>query len=97
MRRLTATSCLLIAACGSADPQGATPRTVYQCGDLEVTAEFDAPDAVTLSFGGRTLALARVPAASGAKYADGVGNEFWSKDGAMFTLAGQPLRQCTVL
>src|SRR5262245_54816976 len=99
MRKLGAASCisLLLAACAGDEPRGTTPRTVYQCGDLEVTATFDEPDKVALVFGGTTLALPRVPAASGARYADGMGNEFWSKGGAMFTLAGQPPRSCTVL
>ncbi len=86
-----------MAACDGAGPQGATPRTIYRCGDLEVTAAFDGSSGVTLTFGGATLTLPRVPAASGARYADGLGNEFWSKGGAMFTLAGQPLRRCIVL
>ena len=42
------------------------------------------------------LALPRREAASGARYADANGNEFWDKgDTATLTLSGTPLRACT--
>src|SRR5262245_2347108 len=85
---------LLLIACGRPSP--AKPLVqVYQCGDLAVTAEFPNPQSVTLTWPGGSLTLDRTAAASGAKYADGAGNEFWTKDGALFTLAGQAMRRCT--
>jgi membrane-bound inhibitor of C-type lysozyme len=48
-----------------------------------------------LSLPGNKLLLEPVPAASGAKYADSKDNEFWTRDGALLTVAGQPLRRCT--
>ena len=68
----------------------------YQCDDMRVAAEFSG-DGVKLTLGERTLALRHVPSGSGAKYADDAGNEFWTKDGALLTLAGQPMRQCTLV
>jgi membrane-bound inhibitor of C-type lysozyme len=86
---------LALTACDRPAP-GKPLRQVYQCGDLAVTAEFPTPDGVTLAWQGNSLALKRVPAASGAKYADDAGNEFWTQDGAMLTLAGQAMRRCTL-
>jgi membrane-bound inhibitor of C-type lysozyme len=67
----------------------------YQCGDLAVTGRFT-PSQVTLDYAGKTLALPQAVSASGARYADGQGNEFWGKGlkDATFTLAGQPARTC---
>jgi membrane-bound inhibitor of C-type lysozyme len=68
----------------------------YQCGELTVSAIFRGQDRATISIGDRKVELEHVPAASGAKYADGAGNEFWSKglDEAMLTLAGSPPVAC---
>jgi membrane-bound inhibitor of C-type lysozyme len=66
----------------------------YLCGELEVTADFSRNDRVKLIFGDRILVLPHVPAASGAKYADTAGNEFWTRETALLTLAGQPVRKC---
>ena len=51
---------------------------------------------VTLDYAGRTLVLPQAMSASGARYADGHGNEFWGKGlkDATFTLAGEPARTC---
>lgn len=74
----------------------ATARNaVYLCGDLEVSAEFPDDDTARITLEERSLTLKRVYSASGVKYADDAGNEFWTKDGAMLTLAGQPMRRCT--
>lgn len=69
---------------------------VYQCGELSATAVFRGEDRALLAIGDRKLALALVPAASGAKYADGQGNEFWTKGPheATLTLAGEAMRPC---
>lgn len=67
----------------------------YQCGDLAVTATFDGVGAMDLGFAGGPLTLPQVEAASGARFADSQGNEFWSKgEAATFTLAGQQARTC---
>lgn len=68
----------------------------YQCAELTVSAIFRGQDRATIAIGDRKLELEHVPAASGAKYADGAGNEFWSKgrDEAMLTLAGSPPVAC---
>ena len=68
----------------------------YQCGELEVSAVFRGPDRATVAIGDRKLELELVPAASGAKYADGAGNEIWTKglDEALLTLAGSPPVAC---
>lgn len=78
---------------------GATPQAVhayaYQCGELAVTGHFT-PSQVTLDYAGKTLVLPQAISASGARYADGQGNEFWGKGlkDATFTLAGEPARTC---
>ena len=70
-------------------------RRAFQCGDLVVTATFDGVGAVDLSWTGGPLTLPKVESASGARYADSQGNEFWSKgDEASVTLAGQHKRNC---
>lgn len=68
----------------------------YRCGELTVSAIFRGQDRATIAIGDRKLELEQVPAASGAKYADGAGNEFWSKglDEALLTLAGSPPVAC---
>jgi membrane-bound inhibitor of C-type lysozyme len=95
--RLTILSCAAImplAACSAGSADKLTTRR-YQCGDLAVSAEFHGEKRVLLSLPGNKLLLEPVPAASGAKYADSKGNEFWTRDGALLTVAGQPLRRCT--
>jgi membrane-bound inhibitor of C-type lysozyme len=61
------------------------------------TFVFQDTDGIRLEIAGQVLALARVPAASGAKYTDRAGNEFWTRDGALLQLAGQARRDCTVI
>jgi membrane-bound inhibitor of C-type lysozyme len=69
----------------------------YRCGELTVSAVFHGNDRAELAIGSRKLELALVPSASGAKYADGQGIEFWTKglDEAMLTLAGEAMRNCS--
>lgn len=64
----------------------------YQCGDLAASAVFRGEERAVLTVGNQSPSLLLVLAASGAKYADGAGNEFWTKgaDQAMLTLAGKP-------
>jgi membrane-bound inhibitor of C-type lysozyme len=68
----------------------------YQCGDLTVSAVFRGEERAVLALGNEKLNLLLVLAASGAKYADGAGNEFWTKglDEATLTLAGKPTVAC---
>ncbi len=67
----------------------------YQCGEIVVSADFHGHGPLQLRFRGNELTLPRVASASGARYADERGNEFWSKgDDAMFTIAGQQMRNC---
>jgi membrane-bound inhibitor of C-type lysozyme len=72
------------------------PQThAFQCGDLKVTATFDGVGAVDLGYEGGPLTLPQVESASGARYADNQGNEFWNKgDEATFTLGGKEKRDC---
>ena len=68
----------------------------FQCGDLKVTATFDGVGAVDLGYADGPLTLPQVESASGARFADTQGNEFWNKgEHATFTLAGQETRDCT--
>ncbi|HKE92810.1 MAG TPA: MliC family protein [Povalibacter sp.] len=71
----------------------------FQCNDLAVIATFHGPDGnVDLAYSGTILSLPRAVSASGARYADANGNEFWDAKGeAMFTLSGQTVRKCTVV
>ena len=62
----------------------------FRCGDLLVGATFDnAAGNVTLSINGSRRQLPQASSASGARYADAAGNEFWNKgDDATLTLDG---------
>lgn len=67
----------------------------WQCDEVHVAARFDG-DRVNLVFSGRHLQLPQAISASGARYADDEGNEFWNKgDTSTFTLAGGSRRDCT--
>ena len=68
----------------------------FQCGDERITASFDnAAGNVSLSIGGEALTLPQAAAASGARYADEQGNEFWNKGtNATLTRTGKPAVEC---
>lgn len=86
------------AGCGARTEVSAEAgRTVtYGCGDVEIKATFRAAG-VELIQGDNALRLPQVVAASGARYADDVGNELWTRgDSARFTQAGQAVRDCEV-
>jgi membrane-bound inhibitor of C-type lysozyme len=72
--------------------EAAVTSVNFQCGDERISAAFDnAAGNVTLSIGGQALTLPQAVAASGARYADDQGNEFWNKGtNATLTRAGQP-------
>ena len=83
-----------------ADAAGAdaTAKTQWQCGDQRIGAVFDngAADNVTLDLNGKPLVLPHAVSASGARYADTAGNEFWTKGReGMLTLAGKEKVDCS--
>lgn len=83
------------AAQGAGFPPG--ERINFQCSDLAVGATFDdGGQTVRLSYSGQRLELPGVTAASGARYADEAGNQFWGRgqDKATLVLAGQERREC---
>lgn len=87
------------AAVAAPAPGEATPAETtagFRCGDLLLGATFDnTAGQVTLGIDTRRLVLPQAPAASGARYADGAGNEFWNKgDAATLTLDGTPQPDC---
>jgi len=86
-----------LAACQRAQEPAIVNIFSYQCGEHEVGAVFTEQERADLTIGERKLTLASVPAASGAKYADAQGNEFWTKglDQGLLTLAGEEARSCT--
>ncbi|HEY0504013.1 MAG TPA: YbaY family lipoprotein [Lysobacter sp.] len=75
----------------------AAATTFWQCGESRVGATFDAKtERVALSVNGRRLTLPLARSASGARYADDQGNEFWTKGaGGTLTLAGEGKSECT--
>jgi membrane-bound inhibitor of C-type lysozyme len=78
-------------------PDPAHPiETHWQCGERRVAARSDpAARTLTLIHERGQLALPQAGSASGARYADANGNEFWSQGhGATLTLSGTPAREC---
>lgn len=78
----------------AATPAAPLPDSVaasFRCGDLLAGAAFDnARGELTLTIATRGLVLPQAMAASGARYADAQGNEFWNKgDSATLTIDGQ--------
>lgn len=70
----------------------------YQCGELALGARFDTTaNQATLDVSGRLLTLPAAVAASGARYADDLGNSFHGKgqDDATLVLQGEQPRTCT--
>jgi len=82
---------------GPSPEPASPPPTNWQCGDLRVGATFDnVAQRVTLSYSGRTRSLPQAASASGARYADDIGNEFWTKgDSGTLTLDGEK-HECTL-
>jgi membrane-bound inhibitor of C-type lysozyme len=91
------TALAALAACQRTHDPAVADIVAYRCGDLEVAAVFTELESAVLTIDDRTLTLTSVPAASGAKYADGEGNEFWTKglEQGLLTLAGEAQRSCT--
>lgn len=87
-------------ASATAAPNPGTPvETHWQCGNQRVAARLDpASQTLTVIHERGQLALPQSVAASGARYADANGNEFWSKgSGATLTFSGTPARECSQL
>jgi uncharacterized lipoprotein YbaY/uncharacterized membrane protein len=82
---------------GASPEPASPPPTNWQCGDLRVGATFDnVAQRVTLSYSGRTRSLPLAMSGSGARYADDIGNEFWTKgDSGTLTLDGEK-HECTL-
>lgn len=78
--------------------QAATIAAHFRCGDLLLGIDFDnAAETATLSWSGHRRVLPQAVAASGARYADDAGTEFWNKgDDATLTLDGNAAVECTV-
>lgn len=72
-------------------PADATETFHWQCGEVGVASTYiDDAQSVTLAFSGRELELPIAVSASGARYADTAGNEFWTKgDSGTLTLAAE--------
>lgn len=90
-------------AATDADPHSDVPDTApgerhnFQCGELALGVSFDdGADVARLSYSGQRLELPIAASASGARYADDGGNEFWGKgtESATLTLAGEERRDC---
>jgi putative lipoprotein len=88
-----------VTAAGACGRSGISETHFYRCRELDVTATFHGDGPVELTYSGTSrgtsLSLARVSSASGARYADDSGDEFWTQDGAMIAIAGQERRTCT--
>lgn len=70
--------------------------SAWRCGDRPVAARFDnGAGTVTLTHDRGELVLPQARSASGARYADANGNEFWNKGNeATLTLSGQEALAC---
>lgn len=95
----TSVDVLLQRASGPATP-AATAATDeafhWQCGDLGLMSRYFADgDTVRLDANGHAWKLPRARSASGARYADAAGNEFWTKgDAGTLVLDGEPPLDC---
>lgn len=77
-------------------PAANAEPTRWRCGGLLASAAY-ADERAELFFSGRKLVLPIVPSASGARYADERGNEFWTKgDEGTLALTGEEKRDCTI-
>ncbi|MBO9787483.1 MliC family protein [Xanthomonas phaseoli] len=80
----------------AADPTLAAQTVAWRCGPRMVATRFDAAtDALQLTLEGRRLVLLSAQAASGARFADAQGNQFWEHAGeATLSLAGGEAIRC---
>lgn len=88
-----------VASAGDA-PSASVPAsaeiTHWECGELGVMSRYDGgAKTARLAFNGYALTLPLARSASGARYADSRGNEFWTKGATgSLTLAGEAARDC---
>jgi len=76
-------------------PSPAAGPSRWRCGELLVSAAY-ADGHAELFISGRKMTLPLAKSASGARYADESGNEFWTKGGeGTLVLAGGEKRDCT--
>lgn len=77
-------------------PVPALVEARWQCGDKQIAGRFDnGAGTLTLTHEHGQLLLPQAVSASGARYADGNGNELWVKgDAATLTRSGQAPREC---
>ncbi|WP_017164566.1 MliC family protein, partial [Xanthomonas phaseoli] len=80
----------------AADSPLAAQTVAWRCGPRMVATRFDAAtDALQLTLEGRRLVLLSAQAASGARFADAQGNQFWEHAGeATLSLAGGEAIRC---
>lgn len=84
------------APAASAGPSLPAQAVAWRCDQRTVTTRFDpATDAIQLTLEDRTLILLSAQAASGARFADAQGNQFWEHAGeATLSLAGGEAVKC---
>jgi putative lipoprotein len=83
---------------GPTQPAGVSADTFHwQCGELGLASHYlGHADLIELAFSGRTVVLPVAITASGARFADDQGNEFWTHgDTGSLALPGEPVRECT--
>ncbi len=77
-----------------AEPMPVAKPDRWRCDELLLSATY-ADERTELFLSGRKLTLPLAESASGARYADDGGNEFWTKGGeGTLTLAGEEKRDC---
>ena len=83
-------------AAGPATSVSGIVESQWECDGQHVATRFDnTAGTVSVTHERGELLLQQATSASGARYADANGNEFWNKgDQATLTLSGTPARQC---
>ncbi|AJZ46448.1 MliC family protein [Xanthomonas citri pv. citri] len=83
-------------AAAAADPTLPAQTVAWRCGPRTIATRFDAAtDTLQLTLEGRTLILLSAQAASGARFADAQGNQFWEHAGeSTLSLAGGEALKC---
>ena len=77
-----AAAALPLSSCRTMEGHEASGPVHWQCQEVGVASTYTADGGhVTLAFSGRELDLPIAISASGARYADDIGNEFWTKGG----------------
>ncbi len=86
---ITLAFALSVSACQTTGDANAIRTVHWQCNEVGVASTYtDDGEQVVLALSGRELKLPIAVSASGARYADAAGNEFWTKgDSGTLTLA----------